>query len=1093
MLHLHRSNRAERLVDALAEVVRAPLADPLATELVAVQSRGIEQWLAMELSHRLGVWAQSRFPFPRHLIESLFDAVLGDASPERSAFDEGALAWAIAKLLPARLGDARFAPVARYLEGDDDGVRVLELAERIAGVFDDYIVYRPELVLEWERQGGDDWQATLFRELVSRHGGGHQAVRAQAFVERLANGNVGAEALPARVSVFGIATLPPLHLSVLDALARRVEVHLFVLAPSREYFADATLPRGDEAVAPPSAQPLLASLGRLGREFQRLLEERTGYLEDGEGLFVDPGTVTALAALQSDMLCLRRRGEGGDAPRLVLARDDDSIAVHACHGPMREVEVLHDALVALLEDRSLEPSDIVVLTPDIESYAPFVEAVFGVDTGRQRIPYRVVRGRAQATDEVVLAFDALLDVLAGRMGASAVLDLLDLDVVRQRFDVAPGELETLRGWVVESGIRWAADAEHRAEVGQPALEDNSWRFGLDRMLLGYASEGDGTTLFGGCLPCPVAEGGAADLLGKLAELCARLSEFRVRLRDPRPVAAWRVDLCALFEAMIAANARTTPQLQGLRTALADLADDAKRADFEQAIELSALRRRLAATMERRLSARGFLAGGVTFCPLVPMRAVPFRVVCLLGMNDEVFPRRSPALGFDLVARDHMAGDRSVREDDRYAFLEAILSARERLLVTYTGQGVQDNRTIPPSVVVSELLDVMRASFEPVEELGDGIVRDAEPDAIERRLVVRHRLHAFSPAYFRSDGDPRLFSFAAQYFESARTLGAERRDPSFLAGPLRALEPAFELSLDELEALLMRPVQTLLERHLGLSLGRELDPLADREPIDIGSLADWQLGDELLARVIEGRTQSELWPALRASGKLPLGTPGRIEFDKRWPTVGALAAAAHRYRASGKLDPLDVSLEVEGARITGTLRDLFSGAHFCVSYSKVGALFELRHWIRHVVLCCALELRPRRGVPSESLALARHKDGDRAVGVRFARPERPFEVMAGLVELARAARSAPLPLFRRASRDYGERVFNPSTRKKSRGPEEALWEAEKLFASEHDGDLDDPYVALVFDRFERATTAEPIDFATAAEMLYAPFFAHRSVK
>lgn len=1083
VLHLHRSNRAESLVDALAGIVRTPPADPFAAEHIVVQSKGMERWLAMELSRRLGVWANPRFPFPRHLIEDLFGRVLGDREGVGSAFDEGALTWAIAKALPALLAQPAFAPIARYLDGDEPDARAVDLAARIAGVFDDYVVYRPELVLGWERGDDDDWQARLFRDLVARYGAGHPAARARAFVARMDVDAGAMPDLPERICVFGIAALPPLHLSVLDALARRIDVHLFVLAPTREYFADTRRSRGadaresrkitdalsagdDAAVGP----PLLSSLGRLARDFQRLLEERTVYVEDDADRFVDPGTDSALGTLQSDMLALRRRGKDGDAPPLVLAADDHSISVHACHGPMREVEVLHDQLVAVLQDDSLYPHDVIVLTPDIEEYAPYVDAVFGVDAGRPRIPYACVRGRAEPSQEVVQAFGAILDVLAGRMEASQVLDLLGAEVIRAQFEIDAGEIETARRWIAESGIRWGEDAAHRQQVDQPALDANTWRFGLERMLLGYAFAGDGTTLFEGRLPYAGVEGGEAALAGKLADVCERLFEYRRTLAAPRPIAEWGKALSGLIETMIATGPETAQQHQNLRDAFATLAEHAARAGFDAPVDLPTLRRRLATLLDEALPSRGFLAGGVTFCQLVPMRAIPFRVVCLLGMNDESFPRRSTVLGFDRVAEQPAPGDRSPREDDRYAFLEALVSARERLLISYVGQGVQDNRVIPPSVVVNELLDALREAF---------VVPDGR--SIEDRFVVHHRLQAFSPAYFGTDPASRLFSYASHYVEGARSLGGERSDPAFLAHPVCDPEPAIEMSLDDFERYVTRPAFTFVQKQLGVFLGEELTEVEDREPIVLGALEDWKLGDEMLRQLLAGTPEADARRALGAGGALPLGTPGELALAEVQARASALVDAARAWRRGAPLEPLDVSFELDGLRVAGVLRGLWPQAHLQIGYSKVGGRFELVHWVRHVLLHHALASAPRAGYPRQSIVVGRDDDGAAAV-VRFDPPESPATVLKELVAFVRVARTAPVPFFRYASRAYADARFD------SPNVARGLPDAEAAFRKLDD----DPHDRLVFPSFERVrTTREPFGFVEAAERIYAPFFAHRS--
>lgn len=1088
-MFVHRSNRSEQLVDALARVVRHPL-DALAPELIIVHSKGMERWLAMQLSQRLGVFANAEFPFPRHLVERLFDLVLGDAPELAAPFDPHVTMWSIAALLPQQLADPAFEPIARYLAEDGDGSLLLQLAQRIARVFDDYAVYRPELLLQWEAGAEGGWDARLFRALCARHGRGHQPARARRFMQALAGGRFERAGLPQRVCLFGMSSLPPLYVSVLSALAEHVETHLFVLSPSREYFADiAKRPAasGDDASV---AHPLLASLGRLGREFQALLEERTQYVESDADAYVDPGQDCLLHMLQSDMLSLRQRGTGpGQFAPAPLAETDESVRIHVCHSRIRELEALHDRLVALLEDPELEPHDIVVMAPDIEAYAPGIDAVFGARTGRPELPYSVADRKTRTTHPVVDALHALLATLSGRLSASAVLDLLSLDCIRRRFGIEAEDMDQLRAWIEESGIRWGADEEHRAEVGQPAFPQNTWRHGLHRMLLGYAMQPQGQRLFSELLPFEAVEGGAAQLLGKLVEVCERMFQHRRALAVARPLPAWRDALLALLADLIDATGANAYEHQLIRAALDRLVQAAELAGFEAPIELRSLEAQLERALDEGLPARGLLARGISFCQLVPMRGIPFKVVCLIGMDDDAFPGRSPSLGFDRMsdAATRALGDRNRRDDDRYLFLEALLCARERLIVSYIGRGVRDNRVLPPSVMVGELLDAIERSVR-LPGVAPSPGSEQQRGALERRLCVVHRLHAFSPRYFEAGHDSALFSYSELACQAARALGSQRSDPPLLRGALPARSAVTELSIDELIAWMTVPVRTFLQQRLGLYLGNELAALPSREPLDLEGLDRWQLGTDLLTLALRGFDLREMLAVARGGGQLPLGTVGAVAYEDLWPEVQALARAAGRHRGGAALDPLAIELELDGVRLTGSLHGLWPKAHVCVSFSRFGKRFELAHFIRHVVLNCCLQQSEQLAAryPRSSVIVARGgADGDRVHEVHFGAIEQPERLLGDWIALVQAAQSRPLPFVHDLSRNYCESLQKDA----GAGPEVARRVAERQF-DEPTGPVD-AYVRAAFRDFASLWREhDELGFATLAQRVLEPMLSAR---
>ena len=1089
---VHRSNRIEALVEALVEVVGRTPPDPFAPEWIAVQGRGMGRWLSMELARRLGVWANPSFPFPRRVIEAATAAVLGETVPDPAIFAPDTLLWAIAELLPRQLDRAAFAPIRAYLDDDPRGAKRLQLAARLADRFDQYAVFRPQMVLDWERGTASDWQAALWRALVDAHGAQHAAARAQALLGALAAGHRPGAGFPRRISLFGLSTLPPLYVQILAALSRCVELRLFLLSPSREYWGEIrsrretirARARRDHSAGgePPAADadeghPLLASLGRVGREFQNVLEELVDYQDAPGDHYVDPGTGSALAALQADILALRTRGSDPDHKRLEWCPGDDSIAVHACHGPMREVEVLHDQLLALFDrDPTLEPQHVVVMTPSIDVYAPVIDAVFGGD-GRPKIPFRIADRSARTQQEVADAFLRALELLSGRLTAPAVLDLLALDPVRERFAIAVEELDVLRRWVVEAGVRWGADGAHRAEVGQPGCDDNTWRFGLDRLLLGYALPGDDANLFGGVLPADAVEGSDGVLLGRFADFCATLCHQRTALREPRHPTVWREALSVVLGALVARTAANAHQHQAVRAVLDALAERAGAAGFTGAVDLTALRVLVEAELQRDVSPRGFLTGAVTFCELVPMRTIPFRVVCLLGLNDGEFPRLQRHLSFDRMAERRRAGDRTARDDDRYLFLEALLSARERLVITYVGQSISDNSELPPSVVVSELLDAIDQSF-------------AGPSGrpARERVLQRHPLQPFSPTYFRGDPDG-LFSYARSHYEAANALIGPRAAPApFWSQPLPG-EPSDTVALDDLVRFFDNPSRWFLQRRCGLYLGRDAEPLDDREPIELDALDQWQVGDGLLRRALRGGDLAGAWPALRASGTLPLGALGRCAFTAVAPEAEILSGLARAAREGERLPPEEIELHVGGVRLSGVLREVWPGGQVFAQYSRLGGYRELGVWIRHLVRSAATA----PGAPSSLIGRPQKKSAVLRQ-VWFRPVDEPLRYLSDLLDLYRQGQCKPLPFFKRASRKLAEHL--------DRHPDDlmgALNAARKEFDfNEHLGgaDAEDAYVAELYrdvPPFGAGDACADRVFADAARTILAPLLAHRETK
>ncbi len=1042
--HLHRSNRTEQLLARLVDVVSRPASDdPLASECIVVQGQGMGRWLSMSLSEQLGVWARPAFPFLRRLLDDCADRVLG-ASPAPSFFEPDTQILAIADLLEAFADDPDFAPVSGYLGEDPGGRRRVQLAERVAQTFDLYTVHRPDLLAGWGEGGSSGpggvehrdarWQARLWRALAERAAGPPPEVRWRRLAEALRTGAPALGGLPPRISIFGLSSIPPVAIDVLDALARHVPVHLFVLSPTREFWADlktkkalwregiasgGALVRSEAEADVLEGHPLLASFGRLGRDFQTVLESQVDYDEGEDDLFVDPETdpetdpdpeterSAVLGRLQAHMLRLESP-HPTDVGEISAARDD-SVRVHVTHSPLREIEVLNDQLLHLFEaDPTLEPKDVIVMSPDIERHAPLIEAVFAARNAGSapRIPHRIADRSIVVTREGVAAFLRLLELAEGRCGASEVLDVLALESVRERYGLSAADVTRLEAWIVAAGVRWGIDGAHRVDEGLPDDDTHTWRFGLDRLLLGAAMDPRGDELWAERRPLADLEGDDLRAVGALARFVEDLAWARARLLETRPLSAWRSVFAELVDRCIVRSDDNAHHHQVLRDCFTSLAERSEVAGFDGAIGLAAARHLALRTLRASTPAYGFLSGGVTFCEMVPMRSIPFRVVCLIGLDDGTFPRVRRPLGFDLSALQPRVGDRSPRDDDRALFLEAILSARDKLLLSYVGRDIHDNESRPPSIVVSELLDVLaREVGTKVDDLGPA------------GWVVEHPLKSFSPSYFDPGRPPGLFSFDAVGLAGARALAAPPRAPTPFLSPSLSIERTADVDVLELSTLartLRRAARSVLREALEIRVDEGETPERDREPSDLRGLARWSLGDAVLRRSIAGDPPDEAYfDVCVAEGRLPPGELGRALYNEVAGEALELASLVDDEAAR----EVDLDLEIAGVRLVGRLGGVHAGGRVRATFSRLGGSGDLEAWVEHLALCAS-------GVAGEAPTTRLVGRPER----RGKSPETVFEPvadaperLADLIDIARHLEHEALPIFAKTSRKYVSRL------------------------------------------------------------------------
>lgn len=1067
-------NQPELLRQVVVNWMKAHPLDPLEDEVILVQSNGIAQWLKQALASDesgsvnsgCGIAASLQVLLPSRFVWQAYRAVIGkDDVPDSSPFDKPLLIWRLMRLLPQFTHEKGYEPLARFLSQDGDLRKRYQLAERLADLFDQYQVYRADWLSAWAEgrnvfinyQGAETtltdevvWQPMLWRALLKDVGEICNSSRAavhQRFLDLATALERRPHDLPRRVIVFGLSSLPKQSLEVLLAISQWTQVVLCIHNPCEHHWShiltekDFQRRMGRHSKKPAlenlteeelhfHAHPLLAAWGKQGRDYIALLDEMDEpgkyqqlFAEIGQriDLFETHGEGCLLNQLQDDIRDLRPVSESRLQWLPVDPKLDMSIRFHVTHSPQREVEVLHDQLLAAFDaDPSLKPREIIVMVPDINQYAPHIQAVFGqINKSDDRyIPYSIADLGRRHQAPMVYALEFLLGINESRLAVSEVLDLLNVPAVRNRFNIAESDLLLLHQWIAQSNIRWGLNTQHRQSLGiHFDFDQNTWTFGLKRMLLGYAVGIDPTGRqdndWHDIEPYGDVAGLDAALAGPLALLLNKIEALLQTLARPAAPAEWGERLKnLLLDFFESTNTDETYLLMQLQASLERWVDACENAELTEPLTLPVVREYWLSQIDQGGLSQRFFAGNLTFATLMPMRAIPFRRIYLLGMNDGEYPRTHTAMDFDLMARDYRPGDRSRREDDRYLFLEALLSAREHLHISWVGRSIHDNTDRPPSVLVSQMRDHIGACWQLDESPGGDKLLDA--------LTIEHRMQPFSKDYFGCiEAKSPLFTYAREW-------RPEPTSRTAAAPPLaeKLALPVFDapVPLGQLIGFMKDPVKTFFRERLGVYY--EIDDLTseDQEPFSIGPLAQWALQDELIQVRLDAKRQGNpeteavqrQLARIRRQGILPTGSV--TELMQAW-LAEPLDAMFDLYEAACQTWPMpledeDIAFEhpVNGQilMIQGRLTQLFADAQQarCRIELNTSNLIEknkyrrdrlIPAWIQH--LAGHLD-----GRPLTSLLIG--KNGQ--VVLRPLDPEWARRCFADLIEAYVAGLCSPLP-------------------------------------------------------------------------------------
>lgn len=931
MLTVHTGNILGDLLTKLDENISAGRKNPLSPATVCIQTAGMQRWIGLALARNSGISANLDFVFPGALMKRLAGVSARDRSPWP---EKQELIWRVFDRLSNLPPEEIYENLNNYLSDDENSIKSYRLAKRIADTFDQYQVYRPRMVLDWlsprpkELPENDQlWQVELFRSLFTSRDNCKTFVY-DRFIKDCHKGRKKPAQLSEPIHIFGISVLPLFFLDMLNAASRHTDVHMYLLSPTRQYWGDAKTVREIrrlEKIHDKTAEEmyieekhtLLDNLGPAGRDF---FDHIFGadYNPDDREYYRDVKKVSVLKAVQAEILDLEYGSE--------TYTDDDSIIIDSVHNPMREAETLYDRLLSVFEKNpKLKPSDILVMTPDIEKYSPYIKAVFDNPySEKERIPYSVADVSERRSSRPAGIFLELLEAVRGDFSLSEVFGIMSYDIVADSFGVRQSDLRTLAEVLESAGAFWGYDREHLKRNGLETDDTFTWHKALRRAALGLA-EGDTRQIYNDAaasgMPFSLAEqiGGFM----RFADLSSALAE---ELETEKTVPEWCSLLLGAVENFMKTDSKTADDMLYLTTCIANMSSEASDAGFDSETGFEPVLERLTEVLTETRGAKGFISGRVTFCAMLPMRSIPFKVICIMGLDENTFPRQKTSLEFDLMAKRPKPGDRNNRDSDRYLFLETIISAEEKLILSYVGQSERDNKELPPSTLITELCTHLKDRF--------GI--DSP--------VTKHRLHSFSRHYFENK---KLFTYSGDRFNAASAFSAAKIPHDFSSEPVSA-ETAESVDISDFESFFINPSKQFLSKTLEINTSLRSETLPEHEPLTMEGLAGYGLRNDALRERLSGTDPLETLEYLYKTAHLPPENLGEYYISETSEHSLNLSERVKNLLGA-EPEAVEIDVEVEGLRITGRIEGVAGSRHIYCRPSELKPKDMIRGWIRHLLL------------------------------------------------------------------------------------------------------------------------------------------------
>ncbi len=731
MLTIYRSNKAEWLAEILGQELR--LNPPKITEEVdiIVNTWPTSRWLSENLSIINNINALVKFPFPGTYLKKLVSVILEIEPIGKDPWERNYLVWNIMELLPELMERKEAEIIKTWIgksqkENEEININLWDLANNIAEMFDEYILYRPDIIKQWLGKKSEKrlkdltvnkhalWQATLFKLLHEKIKKDPFCIQVEKAIEVLKNGDVSKLDYPKNLYIYGITSLAPLQIDLIQALSKIIHIKVYLISPCNDLWQRCEVRRkkfSDTWNTPPDKQWLLESprleafLGRMGAEFQQLLEGSGEYQlgkRNEEDIFALSAEIasnkgkkpTLLEQLQQELISTEIETV------LTKEKSDISLLFLKSSGKYRQVELIRDQILQFLaNNKNLQPRDILIMTPQIDSYAPIFSSVFNnINQDTTPLPW-VITDRGQEDKIGLIHFVLnLLEISANRLTASNFEILLANPALQKQLNISFEEISSIIESLQSAGFTWGLNSTER--YGEEA---HSLSWCLERLLLGLVLPNnpiDGLNNIS-----PYSENISNTEIIKSWSIISKLYNYIEEIRSKRTCNEWIKLLTALIKDFFNDGGEWAWEAQQLLNIVNNLGEIAEECELE--IDCLVIKDIITKALSYTNGKFGHRTGKLTISALEPMRAIPHEIIIIMGLESSSFPRIENRRSFNLLDKKRRLGDPNQYDKDRYALLEALISTRQNLLLAWNSKDLKTGEEFEPPSPIQQWLSYLK--------------------------------------------------------------------------------------------------------------------------------------------------------------------------------------------------------------------------------------------------------------------------------------------------------------------------------------------------------------------------------------------------
>ncbi|CAL1329023.1 exodeoxyribonuclease V subunit gamma [Candidatus Providencia siddallii] len=965
MFKIYHSNQLFSLKNLIIDIIKnKQFSNPFEEEIIIVENFEISQWLQIELTKYFGITCNIHYKLPRDFILEMIYKILPDIS-KNNHYTKNLIKWRIITILPKIINNKKLKELKFYIKNDIDGRKLHQLSEKIANLFESYMIYRPKLITQWEKNKlininnkNQSWQKKLWRELfvyrkTLEKKTQHLLTIHKIFIKFLSAPNYLKNFFPKRIFIYGISSLPPIYIQILNIISKYTDIYLMFKNPCKHFLKynkyllclDITKQQKKPIninKKEKKINPLLVSWGKLGNDFLKLITN----IKNSKKFFIftDTNRLTLLENIKQDILDSKNNIQLGKTiekyktskNKRLINLLDNTITFNSCYNIKKEIENLYEKLLEFFEkDNTLTPKDILVKVSNIEVYTPYIYAIFSKDKSENYIPFSILNKKPLKSNPIIQAFISLLNLPKVRFFKDQIFDLLDISAISKKFDINENELDILNNWINKYEIKFGLDNNNFKDLNLPIINQNTWEFGLKKILSKYSINKDFKSL-DNIFSYDKYNNTKLKLINKLFFFIETLKKWRILLKKKYSLKKWKNIYKELINDFFIINDNTEIILTLLKNQLYKIINTATTSGHTKHIKSLLIRDELLISINEKKENYNFFTGSVTFCTFTQMKSIPFKIICLLGMNDNVFPRNITQENFDLKKNKIILGDKKTDYEDKYLFLETLISTTKIFYLSYIGISI-NNEPRNPSILIEELLNYICQNFRIIGT--ENLNVDDSYKILKKHLITKHNNIQFKKENFFNKTKNQ--NYINKSLKKTIITKSKNKQNSFLIKKNKIIT---KINIEELLNFYNNPIKFFFQKKLNVYFSEEKESF-DSEPFYFNKLQLHNLYKKILDFSIKNKNIKSIYDKLKIEGKLPINNFDKILWKESIKNTSHLIKKIKEHNEK----PFDyyIKCKIKNININGSLKNIYKTGILRYQPNYINANNFIRLWIEHL--------------------------------------------------------------------------------------------------------------------------------------------------